>query len=75
MSRLAGFSARDVARVAEQLGWRLDRQSGSYLVSVHDGKAVTLVIPAHRELRPGTLRALIRATDLDVDRFLELVRG
>ncbi len=75
MSRLAGFSARDVARVAEQLGWRLDRQSGSHLVYVHAGKTVILVIPAHRELRPGTLRALIRAMELDVDRFLELVRG
>ncbi len=33
-----------------------------------------LVIPAHRELRPGTLRGLIREAGLTVEQFIELLR-
>ena len=73
MSRLAGFSAREVGRVAERLGWQLERQSGSHLVYVPPSQGLPiLVVPNHRELRPGTVRALIRAMGIDVDTSLQI---
>jgi predicted RNA binding protein YcfA (HicA-like mRNA interferase family) len=35
----------------------------------------TLSIPDHRQLKPGTLRALIRKAGLTLERFEELLAG
>jgi hypothetical protein len=39
------------------------------------GLPETLSIPDHRELKTGTLRALIRKAGLTVERFEELLTG
>jgi len=36
------------------------------------GEIASLSIPQHRELAPGTLRALIRAAGMTVEQFVEL---
>ncbi len=38
------------------------------------GLRETLSIPDHRELRPGTLRALIRKAGLTPEEFLKLLK-
>jgi len=38
-----------------------------------DGQRATLTIPKHRELKPGTLRSIIRAANMTVDEFLDLL--
>jgi predicted RNA binding protein YcfA (HicA-like mRNA interferase family) len=38
-----------------------------------DGKRATLSIPQHREVKPGTLRGIIRAAEMTVDEFLALL--
>ena len=35
----------------------------------------TVAGPDHRELKIGTLRSILRATGVSVDRFVELLRG
>lgn len=40
---------------------------------VKAGITATLSVPDHRQLKPGTLRALIRKAGLTVDQFAELV--
>jgi hypothetical protein len=39
---------------------------------VKDGHWATLSVLDHRELAPGTLRSLVRASGLTVEQFLEL---
>ncbi len=38
------------------------------------GSTVSLSIPDHRELAPGTLRKLIRLSGLTVEQFRELLK-
>ncbi|MSP91026.1 MAG: type II toxin-antitoxin system HicA family toxin [Myxococcales bacterium] len=57
-------SGRAVRRALERAGWRFARQIGSHMVLVKPGPMVSLSIPDHRELTPGSLLALIRATGM-----------
>jgi len=69
MGRLNNLSGRDVVNAFKHLGWEVARQRGSHIVMVKTGSHVTLSIPDHREIAPGTLRGLIRAAGLTVEVF------
>lgn len=65
------MSPRAVERVLLGLGFTLDRQRGSHRVYVREAPIATVVVPWHnRDLKRGTLRAIIRATGLTVEEFL-----
>ena len=74
MSRLANISGKDAAKAFERAGWRPLGQVGSHLVLVKEANRANLSVPQHKELAPGTLRALIRASGMDVEEFLDLLR-
>jgi len=73
MARLPVISGRDAVQAFERDGWRLVRQRGSHMIMTKPGIASLLSIPNHRELKPGTLRGLIRSSGLDVAKFWELL--
>lgn len=75
MSKLPVVPARDVVRVAEKLGFVLDRQRGSHAVFLRASDRRRVVIPMHqgRDLKPGTLRGIIDDLGVSVDRFVELL--
>jgi predicted RNA binding protein YcfA (HicA-like mRNA interferase family) len=62
-------SGRDALHAFEQQGWVFRRQTGSHMILTKPGSIVSLSIPDHRELAPGTLRKLIRLAGLGVDDF------
>ena len=72
MARLPAISGAEAVRRLERAGWRRDRQRGSHVVMLKAGEIASLSIPQHRELAPGTLRALIRAAGMTVEQFVEL---
>jgi len=45
-------------------GWVPHRQLGSHVVLRKEGSKVTLSIPKYKELKPGLLRHLIKASGL-----------
>jgi predicted RNA binding protein YcfA (HicA-like mRNA interferase family) len=51
------------------MGWVFQRQAGSHIILTKLGSMVSLSIPDHRELAPGTLRKLIRLAGVDVPAF------
>ncbi|MBN8734099.1 MAG: type II toxin-antitoxin system HicA family toxin [Acidobacteria bacterium] len=63
------ISGERAVRAFLRAGWTRDRQVGSHVVLVKPGNPAALSIPLHRELAPGTLRALIRAAGMSVQRF------
>ena len=73
MGRLTNISGQEAAKAFQKAGWRSVGQVGSHLVMTKPGVRVNLSIPQHRELSVGTLRALIRASGLTVDEFLDLL--
>ncbi len=69
MTRLPVVSGRDAVKVFERLGWQFARQTSSHMILVKPGEIVSLSVPDHRELAPGTLRGLIRKAGITVDEF------
>jgi predicted RNA binding protein YcfA (HicA-like mRNA interferase family) len=72
MAKLPAISGADAVSVFERAGWRVDRQRGSHVVMLKPGHIASLSIPQHRELAPGTLRSLIRASGITVEEFNKL---
>ena len=69
MPELPVVSGRDARRAFEQLGWVFRRQAGSHMILTKAGSVVSLSVPDHKELAPGTLRKLIRLASVSVDEF------
>lgn len=74
MASLPKLSGRAVTKTFGRAGWDLARQKGSHMILVKTGSWVTLSVPDHRELAPGTLRSLIRASGLTVEEFVTLTK-
>jgi predicted RNA binding protein YcfA (HicA-like mRNA interferase family) len=73
MPELPVLSGAEAVRAFERAGWRVDRQRGSHVVMLMHGVDISLLIPQHRELAPGTPRSLIRLSGMTVDQFIRLL--
>ena len=74
MPELPRLSGRAVVKAFVRAGWEVARQRGSHIVLVKEGSWATLSVPDHREVAPGTLRSLIRASALTVEQFAALAK-
>lgn len=75
MPQLPVISAADAIKAFEKAGFIRHHQRGSHIVLRRQAEPHThLTVPNHKELKKGTLRALIRAADLSVEEFLELLK-
>ncbi|HEY1629084.1 MAG TPA: type II toxin-antitoxin system HicA family toxin [Tepidisphaeraceae bacterium] len=68
-SILPVLSGREVVRAFEKCGWQVARQKASHVILIKPGEIVTLSVPDHKEVARGTLRSLIRASNLTVQQF------
>ena len=73
MSILPLLSGRDIVKAFEKLGWEQVRRKGSHSILTKDGHNATLSIPNHKEVARGTLRSLIRAAELTVSEFIDVL--
>jgi predicted RNA binding protein YcfA (HicA-like mRNA interferase family) len=73
MASLPSISGERAVRAFQKAGWFKDRQHGSHVILIKRGNPASLSLPQHRELAPGTLRALIRASGMSVDQFVGLL--
>lgn len=70
--RLPVVSGPDVVRALGKVGFSEISQRGSHVKLRHsDGR--TAIVPAHRELAPGTLRSVLRQAGLSIDDFGNLL--
>ncbi|MCH8145537.1 MAG: type II toxin-antitoxin system HicA family toxin [Gemmatimonadetes bacterium] len=68
MARLPVVSGRDLVRAFRGLGYVLDRQQGSHMILRRESPPHRrLVIPDHKEIAKGTLRAILRQAGIAVD--------
>jgi predicted RNA binding protein YcfA (HicA-like mRNA interferase family) len=56
-----------------KVGFVVVRQQGSHIVVRRADPFVQIVVPDHKELDRGTLRAIIRQAGLTVENFVRLV--
>ena len=73
MSRLPQVSGADVVRALGKAGFTLRRQHGSHMILRRDDPFAQTVVPNHRQIDRGTLRAILRQTGLSVDEFTKLL--
>jgi predicted RNA binding protein YcfA (HicA-like mRNA interferase family) len=73
MSNLPRISGRECVKALDKVGFYFKRQEGSHIVLRRDDSFAQVVVPDHKELDRGTLRAIIRATGLGVDEFKRLL--
>lgn len=60
----------DAVKALRRLGFTSDHQTGSHhIMRAADGRIV--VVPMHRTIKQGTLRALIRQAGVSVETFVE----
>ncbi|RMD49517.1 MAG: type II toxin-antitoxin system HicA family toxin [Candidatus Thermofonsia bacterium] len=73
MSPLPQISGRDCIKALEKAGFYVRRQRGSHVILRRDDPFAQLVVPDHKQLDRGTLRAIIRQSGLSVSEFIELL--
>jgi predicted RNA binding protein YcfA (HicA-like mRNA interferase family) len=73
MSILPRISGRDCVKALEKIGFYFKRQESSHIVLRRDNLFCQVVVPDHKELDRGTLRAIIRAAGLGVEEFNKLL--
>ena len=73
--RLPALRPRDVIRALERAGFFVARTSGSHHFMKHpDHPERSVTIASHAtDLKPGTLRAIIKQAGLTAEGFLELL--
>jgi predicted RNA binding protein YcfA (HicA-like mRNA interferase family) len=73
MSKLPRISGRDCVKTLEKAGFQFKRQEGSHIILRRNDPFAQVVVPEHKELDRGTLRAIIRQSGLSVDEFVKLI--
>ncbi len=73
MGTLPKISGAECVKALEKAGFYFKRQRGSHIVLRRDDPFAQVVVPNHKQLDRGTLRAIIRQADLSVDEFLSLL--
>jgi predicted RNA binding protein YcfA (HicA-like mRNA interferase family) len=75
-ARLPTASGQRVIRALNRAGFHLERIVGSHhvLTNRYDPRrTVTVPVHSNRDLKPGTLRAIIRQAGLTVEEFSKLL--
>lgn len=69
--RLPVLSGEEVAKILMRIGFKPVRRRGSHLALVKGERIV--IVPLHREIKKGTLLAIIKQAGLTREEFLKLV--
>jgi predicted RNA binding protein YcfA (HicA-like mRNA interferase family) len=73
MGTLANISGKEAVKAFLRAGWSRMGQNGSHVMLTKQDQRATITIPQHKEVKPGTLRGVIRAANMTVDEFLDLL--
>ncbi len=75
MPRLPAVTGQEAIRAFEQVGFEVDRVSGSHHVMKKAEHPYRLSVPVHgrTDMKSGTLRRLIKDAGLTVEEFCDLL--
>jgi len=73
MTKLPAISGRECVRALERAGFSIRRQESSHIILRRDSPFAQVVVPDHKELDRGTLRAILRHAGLTVEQFVALL--
>ena len=67
------FSGREVVKALRRKGFVIDHQRGSHLFLHHLEKILSVVVPQHRELKKGTLHAIVKKAGISLEELKDLI--
>lgn len=71
MPKIPALKPKGVIKILERAGFKFVRQKGSHRIYLKHNRAVT--VPYHnRDLRKGTVQAIIKQSGLTLEEFLNL---
>jgi predicted RNA binding protein YcfA (HicA-like mRNA interferase family) len=73
MNKLPIVSGKECIAALEKAEFYVKRRESSHVILRRDDPFAQVVVPDHREIDRGTLRAIIRQTCLSVDEFMLLL--
>ncbi len=68
-----GLSGRQVRTALEQLGFVFRRQRVSHMILRREEPYARVVVPDHKQVRPGTLRRILHDAALTVEESVSLM--
>jgi predicted RNA binding protein YcfA (HicA-like mRNA interferase family) len=71
MPRLRPLSADEVCRILEKHGFTIVRQKGSHIIlrKEIEGRGITVPVPNHSEIAKGTLKSIIKQSEIPQSEF------
>jgi predicted RNA binding protein YcfA (HicA-like mRNA interferase family) len=66
------LSGQAKVKILLRLGFMVTRQRGSHIVLRRGDPYARVVVPDHKQLRPGTLRQILHEAGLTVEQLLDL---
>ena len=73
MSKLPVISGRNCVKALGKVHFFVKRQEGSHIILRRNKPFTQIVVPNHKELDRGTLRAIIKQAGFDIDEFIALL--
>ncbi|MBR8827955.1 MAG: type II toxin-antitoxin system HicA family toxin [Gomphosphaeria aponina SAG 52.96 = DSM 107014] len=73
MSKIPLISGKECIKALGKAGFFIKRQKGSHIIG--DEPFTEVVVPNHKTLDKGTLRAIIRQAELEVNEFIKLLNN
>jgi predicted RNA binding protein YcfA (HicA-like mRNA interferase family) len=73
MNKLPVISGKECIEVLEEAGFYIKRRESSHVILRRDDPFAQVVVPDHKEIDRGTLRAIIRQAGLSVAEFVKLL--
>ena len=68
-----GLSGQELVKVLLRVGFVVNRQKGSHIILRRGNPYARVVVPDHKEVAKGTIRAIIRQVGLTADEFKQLL--
>ena len=75
MRQLPRLSVRELVKALCKVGFELKRQHGSHMILRREEPWSQTVVPDHKELDRGTLRAILRQTEVSIQQLNQLLRA
>lgn len=73
MSKLPQESGPELVLALEKLGFSVRRQHGSHIIMRRDDPYAQTVVPNHRQIDRGTLRAILRQIEITPEHLTSLL--
>ncbi|MBR8827958.1 MAG: type II toxin-antitoxin system HicA family toxin [Gomphosphaeria aponina SAG 52.96 = DSM 107014] len=75
MTKIPIISGKECIKALSKAGFFIKRQKGSHIILCRNEPFTEVVVPNHKTLDKGTLRAIIRQAELEVNEFIELLNN